>query len=86
MLELSHHIASLLRTAVFLKRFPDAGADGSFSRRGVRDRYQVMRDRQLIFSFSSFLNYPLRTNELTLLNSVFLCFLCVQERSAKLES
>jgi hypothetical protein len=55
----------------FPETIPDAGADGSFSRRGVRDRYQVMRNRQLIFSFSSFLNYPLRTNGLTAQLTVF---------------
>jgi hypothetical protein len=83
MLELSHRIASLLRIAVFLERFHDAGADGSISRRGVRERYQVMLNRQLIFSFSLFLNYPDGRNELTVVHSSFLCFLCVQARCAK---
>lgn len=78
MLEWLQRIASLSRTAAFLNRFRDAGDDGQFSERGVRVHSPVMHIRQLVFASSSFLNYPLRTNELTVLRSLFSCFLCVQ--------
>jgi hypothetical protein len=84
-LELFHHIASLLRTAVFLKRFPDAGNDAAFSQWIIRDRFPVVLNRQLWFPVWSFLNYPLSRNAPTVLNSLFLCFVCEQQRCARFD-
>ena len=80
------HIASLLQTAFSQKRLRDAGDDGAVSVLIVCDLSLEMPVRQLRFSFLSILNYPLWRNALTVLNSPFLCFLCVQRRCFKSKS